>query len=102
MTATRWVWRLPAEALVLVIRGYQLLVSPLLGPVCRFYPSCSSYAVVALRRHGAVRGTWLTVRRLLRCHPWNSGGVDHVPPVRRSADPADHPDHRTPTPASAL
>ncbi|HZI97299.1 MAG TPA: membrane protein insertion efficiency factor YidD [Actinomycetales bacterium] len=105
MTATRWAWRLPAETLVLVIRAYQLLVSPLLGPVCRFYPSCSSYAVIALRRHGAVRGTWLTVRRLLRCHPWNSGGVDHVPPVRAPAthpDDSEHADPRTPTPASAL
>lgn len=81
----------PQELLVLLVRAYQLLVSPLLGPTCRFYPSCSSYAVIALRTHGALRGTWLTVRRLLRCHPWNPGGVDHVPSVedlsRRTSAP---------------
>jgi putative membrane protein insertion efficiency factor len=66
--------------LVLPIRAYQLLVSPLLGPRCRFYPSCSSYAVQALRVHGPLRGTWLAGRRLLRCHPWNPGGPDPVPP----------------------
>lgn len=62
------------------VRAYQLLVSPLLGPTCRYYPSCSAYAVQALQVHGAVKGTWLAVRRLLRCHPWSPGGVDHVPP----------------------
>jgi uncharacterized protein len=50
------------------------------APRCRFHPSCSSYAVVAIERHGARRGSWLAVRRLGRCHPWNPGGVDHVPP----------------------
>lgn len=70
--------------LVLLIRGYQLLISPLLGPRCRFYPSCSAYAVQALQVHGAVRGSWLAARRLGRCHPWNSGGVDHVPTVGES------------------
>jgi putative membrane protein insertion efficiency factor len=69
--------------LVLPIRAYQLLVSPLLGPRCRFYPSCSAYAVQALRTHGPLRGTLLAVRRLLRCHPWNPGGIDPVPPRRR-------------------
>ena len=64
------------------IRAYQLLVSPLLGPRCRFYPSCSSYALAAIREHGPVRGTWLAGRRLLRCHPWNAGGLDPVPPPR--------------------
>lgn len=96
MRTARLLRRLPAELLVLLVRAYQLLVSPLLGPTCRFYPSCSSYAVIALRRHGAWRGTWLTVRRLLRCHPWNPGGVDHVPPVR------DHAERMPATPASAL
>jgi uncharacterized protein len=71
--------------MVLVIRGYQLFVSPLLGPRCRFYPSCSAYAVEALTTHGALRGSWLATRRLLRCHPWNPGGPDPVPPVRRPA-----------------
>ena len=75
--------RWPGLLLVLLVRAYQLLVSPLLGPTCRFYPSCSAYAVEALRTRGAVVGTWLTVRRLLRCHPWNPGGVDPVPPRGR-------------------
>ena len=73
-----------ARVLVLPIRVYQLLVSPLLGPRCRFYPSCSAYAVEALQRHGALRGSWLAVRRLGRCHPWNPGGPDPVPPARRA------------------
>jgi len=62
-----------------VVRLYQLLVSPLLGPRCRFHPSCSSYAVLALRRHGGARGGWLTARRLVRCHPFCEGGIDPVP-----------------------
>jgi uncharacterized protein len=70
-----------AWLLTKLIRGYQLVLSPLLGPRCRFYPSCSSYAVQALATHGAVKGTWLAGHRLLHCHPWNPGGVDHVPPA---------------------
>lgn len=66
-------------ALIALIRGYQWFVSPLLGPHCRFYPSCSQYACEAIARHGAARGIWLAVRRLLRCHPWHPGGVDPVP-----------------------
>ena len=62
-----------------LIRVYQLLVSPLLGPRCRFYPTCSHYAIDAIEIHGALRGTWLTVRRIARCHPWNPGGFDPVP-----------------------
>lgn len=77
--------RLVALLLVLPIRGYQLAVSPLLGPRCRFYPSCSAYAVEALTTHGPLRGSWLAVRRLLRCHPWNPGGLDPVPPKRPGA-----------------
>lgn len=69
-----------AWALALLVRGYQLIISPWIAPRCRFYPSCSAYAVTALRRHGALKGSWLAVRRLGRCHPWNPGGVDHVPP----------------------
>jgi uncharacterized protein len=65
-----------------LIRIYQMTISPLLGPVCRFYPSCSHYGYEAISTHGAIYGSWLTVRRLLRCHPWNPGGVDHVPPKR--------------------
>jgi putative membrane protein insertion efficiency factor len=66
-------------ALQLLIRGYQLLVSPLLGPRCRFYPSCSQYALEAVQRHGTLRGSLLALRRLARCHPWHPGGYDPVP-----------------------
>ena len=69
----------PASALIWVIGGYRRFVSPLLGPHCRFYPSCSAYAQEALATHGVVRGGWLAVRRLGRCHPWNPGGIDRVP-----------------------
>ena len=62
-----------------LIRGYQLAISPLLGPRCRFYPSCSHYAIEALESHGALRGTWLTIKRISRCHPWHEGGFDPVP-----------------------
>lgn len=62
-----------------VIRGYQLLVSPVLPASCRYYPSCSAYAIEALRLHGARRGGWLGFRRVMRCHPWASGGFDPVP-----------------------
>jgi uncharacterized protein len=68
-----------AGALVLLVRLYQRLVSPLLPPACRFYPSCSAYAVAALERHGAVRGTYLAARRICRCHPFHPGGIDPVP-----------------------
>ena len=65
--------------LVGLIRGYQKLVSPLLGPRCRFHPNCSAYAVEALEKHGALRGSWLAARRITRCHPLNDGGFDPVP-----------------------
>jgi hypothetical protein len=65
--------------LIALIRVYQLFVSPLLGNHCRFYPSCSQYAREAIEQHGVLRGGWLAIRRLLRCHPWHPGGVDPVP-----------------------
>jgi putative membrane protein insertion efficiency factor len=71
--------RLVALPLIWLVRIYQLVLAPLEAPSCRFYPSCSAYAITALERYGPLKGTWLAVRRLLRCHPWNPGGVDHVP-----------------------
>jgi putative membrane protein insertion efficiency factor len=68
-----------ALPLVGIVRAYQLLVSPLLRPSCRFYPSCSSYAITALERHGPIKGGWLAARRVARCHPFHPGGVDPVP-----------------------
>jgi len=64
----------------LIIRFYQLFISPLLGPRCRFYPSCSSYTIEALQTHGILKGSWLAIKRISRCHPGNPGGVDPVPP----------------------
>ena len=75
---------LPARTLLRLLSGYRRFVSPLLGPRCRFAPSCSAYAVAAVEQHGAGRGSWLTLRRLLRCHPFHPGGHDPVPPVRPS------------------
>lgn len=74
-----WVLAVPRQAGLLLLRIYQLFISPLLPSTCRFYPSCSAYSVQALSRHGLLWGSWLTARRLLRCHPWNPGGVDDVP-----------------------
>lgn len=65
-----------------LIRGYQLLLSPVMGNNCRFAPSCSAYAIDAIGRHGAGYGLWLGFRRILRCHPWNDGGYDPVPEHR--------------------
>ena len=62
-----------------LVRGYRFFLAPLLPPACRFYPSCSAYTVEALQRHGALRGGWLSARRIARCHPLNEGGLDPVP-----------------------
>ena len=66
---------------IALIRCYQRFVSPWLGEHCRFYPTCSSYAIEALEQHGFFSGMWLAVRRLLKCHPFHSGGLDPVPPA---------------------
>lgn len=89
-----------AKPLIWLVRAYQVLISPLTPPSCRFYPSCSAYAVTALERFGPARGTWMAVRRLGRCHPWTAGGVDHVPlrdpvtgrPVPGTTGPRGMPD----------
>lgn len=73
-----------------LIRAYQLALSPLLLPSCRYLPSCSDYAAEALAEHGVARGLWLALRRLLRCHPWGGSGYDPVPPPRPAA-PASCP-----------
>jgi putative membrane protein insertion efficiency factor len=65
--------------LVWLIRAYQLAISPMLGNRCRFFPSCSEYAMEALEKHGLLRGLWLGMRRVGRCHPWHPGGYDPVP-----------------------
>ncbi|HWP86466.1 MAG TPA: membrane protein insertion efficiency factor YidD [Burkholderiales bacterium] len=67
------------HVLKILIRAYQLVLSPLLGPRCRFYPSCSHYAIEAIETHGALRGSWLSAKRICRCHPFNPGGFDPVP-----------------------
>jgi putative membrane protein insertion efficiency factor len=67
--------------LIGLINLYRWFVSPLLGPNCRFYPTCSCYAQEAIRHHGPLRGSWLAARRIGRCHPWNPGGYDPVPPA---------------------
>lgn len=77
-----------ACAAICLIRSYQLLISPLLGPRCRYYPSCSHYAIDALRIHGPLRGAWLAARRLLRCHPLNAGGYDPVPEPTQARAPS--------------
>ena len=70
-----------AWLLIALISLYRRFVSPLLGPRCRFYPSCSAYGLEAVREHGALRGSWLAVRRIGRCHPFHPGGFDPVPPA---------------------
>ena len=66
--------------LIGLITAYRYLLSPFLGPSCRFYPTCSAYAAEAIDTHGALRGSWLAVKRILKCHPWHPGGLDPVPP----------------------
>ena len=82
------------------VRAYQWTIRPLIGPHCRFWPSCSDYAIEALRSHGAARGSWLAAGRILRCNPWCDGGYDPVPPADHAAtltEPTGAPagrDHR--------
>jgi len=76
-----------------LIRGYQLLISPVLPPACRYLPTCSDYAAEAIATHGALAGTRLTLRRLMRCHPWGGSGYDPVPPAEARDPSAACPHH---------
>ena len=87
-----FLWELPRNILILLLKTYRKVISPLYGQVCRFFPSCSAYALEAVTVHGAVKGSWLAGKRLAKCHPWNAGGVDHVPAGHRH-----WPEGRTPT-----
>lgn len=76
---------LPRNVCVVLLRSYRAMISPLYGDVCRYYPSCSHYALNAIQTHGVVKGVWLGTRRIARCHPWAAGGIDDVP---------DNPKHK--------
>ena len=88
------------RVLLLLVRGYRLLLSPLLPARCRFAPSCSRYALDAIETHGALRGGWLAVRRVVRCHPFHPGGHDPVPPARRAGENGTDPVPARPAPSS--
>ncbi|MEV8183072.1 membrane protein insertion efficiency factor YidD [Specibacter sp. NPDC078692] len=75
----RFLWHLPRNILIIVLKLYRRAISPTYGQVCRFFPSCSAYALEAVTVHGAVKGTWFSLLRVLRCHPWSAGGLDPVP-----------------------
>jgi putative membrane protein insertion efficiency factor len=83
VTAIAAVLLVPRNIAVLVLRAYRAVISPLYGDVCRYYPSCSAYALQAIQQHGVFVGSYLGIRRILRCHPWAAGGVDDVPPARK-------------------
>jgi putative membrane protein insertion efficiency factor len=83
--------------LALPVRFYRYFISPLLPPSCRYVPSCSEYALEALKVHGPFAGSWLTLRRLARCHPWGGHGLDPVPAARHAARPGGCPHHHAPT-----
>jgi uncharacterized protein len=70
---------IPRNLCVVILRIYRAVISPIYGDVCRYYPSCSAYTLQAIQQYGVVRGSWLGMRRIARCHPWAAGGVDDVP-----------------------
>jgi len=71
--------RVPSRIVIALIRGYQKFISPALPPACRYYPSCSHYGIEAVRKYGALKGAWLSLKRILRCAPWGGHGYDPVP-----------------------
>lgn len=83
------------KIVIALVRFYQFFVSPLFGPSCRFYPSCSHYAVEAIQEYGVTKGSFFAFRRVLRCHPGNPGGYDPVPPQACMGEPSDHCKHNT-------
>lgn len=76
------VWLLPRNLCIALLIAYRRFISPLYGDVCRYYPSCSAYAMQAIQQHGMLKGIWLGMRRIARCHPWAAGGVDDIPEPR--------------------
>lgn len=79
MNVATFLWLLPRNAAIAIMKVYRRVISPLYGEVCRYYPSCSRYSLEAYQQHGFVLGVWLTIRRLLRCNPFSAGGIDDVP-----------------------
>ena len=92
-TALQAASRFPQRGLIVLVKGYRLFLSPWLGSGCRFEPTCSAYSLQALQQHGAARGSYLTLRRLVRCQPWCDGGHDPVPPVRETSRKLLPPGH---------
>ena len=83
--------------LIWLLKGYRFAISPLYGQVCRYHPTCSAYALEAVQTHGAIRGSWLAMRRVARCHPWAAGGLDPVPPTKNRTSPSRTSATATPT-----
>lgn len=77
--AALFLWLLPRNVCIGILRAYRAVISPLYGDVCRYYPTCSSYALQAIQHYGVIRGVWMGTRRIARCHPWAEGGIDDVP-----------------------
>lgn len=75
----KWILRVASLPFIALIKLYQWIISPILGPKCRFTPTCSNYALEALKKYGVIKGTWLTVKRISRCHPFGGHGYDPVP-----------------------
>ena len=82
MRVLTFLWLLPRNVCVLILRAYRAVISPLYGDVCRYYPSCSAYTLGSIQQHGVIKGVALGAWRILRCHPWAKGGVDDVRPRR--------------------